>query len=51
MPLLSIKGLIVAANGVHLIMGWLDVEGGKISALVGESGSGKSLQHLPLLNF
>ena len=47
MPLLSIKGLIVAANGLHLIDGVdLDVEGGKISALVGESGSGKSLTAL-----
>ena len=47
MPLLSIKGLIVAANGLHLIDGVdLDVEDGKISALVGESGSGKSLTAL-----
>ena len=47
MPLLSIKGLTVAANGVHLVDGVdLDVEGGKISALVGESGSGKSLTAL-----
>ena len=47
MPLLSIKGLIVAANGLHLIDGVdLDVEAGKISALVGESGSGKSLTAL-----
>ena len=47
MPLLSIKGLIVAANGLRLIDGVdLDVEGGKISALVGESGSGKSLTAL-----
>ena len=47
MPLLSIKGLTVAAKGLHLVDGVdLDVEGGKISALVGESGSGKSLTAL-----
>ena len=47
MSLLSIKGLTVAANGLHLVDGVdLDVEGGKISALVGESGSGKSLTAL-----
>ena len=47
MPLLSIKGLTVAANGLDLVDGVdLDVEDGKISALVGESGSGKSLTAL-----
>ena len=47
MPLLSIQGLTVAANGLQLVDGVdLDVEGGKISALVGESGSGKSLTAL-----
>lgn len=47
MPLLSIKGLTVAANGLLLVDGVdLDVEGGKISALVGESGSGKSITAL-----
>ena len=47
MSLLSIKGLTVAANGLHLVDGVdLDVEDGKISALVGESGSGKSLTAL-----
>ena len=47
MPLLSIKGLTVAANGLHLVDEVdLDVEGGKIHALVGESGSGKSLTAL-----
>ena len=50
MPLLSIQGLTVAANGLHLVDGVdLDVEGGKISALVGESGSGKSLTALAVI--
>ena len=50
MPLLSIQGLTVAANGLRLVDGVdLDVEGGKISALVGESGSGKSLTALAVI--
>ena len=50
MPLLSIQGLTVAANGLQLVDGVdLDVEGGKISALVGESGSGKSLTALAVI--
>tara|TARA_Y200000002_G_scaffold368825_1_gene362311 strand:+ start:586 stop:1527 length:942 start_codon:yes stop_codon:yes gene_type:complete len=50
MPLLSIQGLTVASNGLHLVDGVdLDVKGGKISALVGESGSGKSLTALAVI--